>query len=83
MLLSIVLGSDQLCNIKDTCLKHCQVMRSSLLSNSPGAERRGKLTACQTFFCKDTPLGGELAQAPRWVEELALLVIGCSLIQRL
>jgi len=43
VLLSIMLGSDQLYSIKDTCLEHCQVMCSSLLSNSPGAQREARL----------------------------------------
>lgn len=56
LLLSILLDSDQPCNIKGSRFQHCWVMRSSRLPSSP--ELRGKLAACQAFFqtSKDTPL---------------------------
>lgn len=76
MLLSVLLDSDQPCNIKGTCFQHCQVMRSSSLSDSPGARREARcLPGCFLQTSKDTPLGGELAQASRGVEELAVLTL--------
>lgn len=50
VLLTILPDSDQPCNIKGTCFQHCQAMRSSSLSDSPGAQREAR---CLSGFFPD------------------------------